>query len=66
VQFLDQDQPLVTPDVPFRTLSTWDSLTGMAIITVIQDDYGINIPVNDFLKLTTVRELFDYVEKARA
>jgi len=64
-QFLEEDQHLVTEDVEFRKLPTWDSLTGMAVITIIQDDYGVNIPINDFLTLKTVRELFVYVEQKR-
>jgi acyl carrier protein len=61
-QFLDEDQPNVTVEKNFRDLETWDSLTGMAIITIIHDEYGVDIPVDDFLKLETVGELFDYVK----
>lgn len=61
-QFLDIDQPNVTAEVAFRTLSTWDSLTGMAVLTMIEDDYKVAIPVDDFKQLKTVADLFNYVQ----
>ena len=60
-QFLEEDQPHVTGEIEFRTLSTWDSLTGMAILTIIEDDYGVSIPVEDFKNLKTIEEIFSYV-----
>ena len=61
-QFLDEDQSKVDASIKFRSLPTYDSLTAMAILTFIQDEYGVNIPVDDFRKMETVTELFDYVK----
>lgn len=60
-QFLEEDQPMVDHEIEFRKLSTWDSLTGMAILTTISDEYGVTIPVDEFLKLKTVNDLYNYV-----
>ncbi|MFC2081221.1 acyl carrier protein [Bacteroidota bacterium] len=65
-QFLDEDQPKVTPSVKFRELETWDSLTGMAVLTIIHDEYDINIPVDDFISMHTINELFDYVKAKKS
>ncbi len=60
-QFLEDDLNLITLDVNFRTLDSWDSLTGMAILAVIEDDFKITIPIEIFKKLNTVQELYEYV-----
>ena len=59
-QFLEEDQPDVTSEIDFRTLPTWDSLTGMAVLTTIQDEFDITIPVNDFKEMNSIEELFNY------
>jgi len=60
-QFLEEDQPKVTAEIEFRTLSTWDSLTGMAILATIEDEYKVKIPVDDFKQMKTIIDLFNYV-----
>lgn len=60
-QFLDEDIENVTEVVEFRTLETWDSLTGMAILAIIEDECNVSISIEDFIKLKTVKDLFNYV-----
>ena len=60
-QFLEDDISLITFDVNFRNLDSWDSLTGMAILTVIEDDYKVIVPVEEFKKIITIDQLYDYV-----
>lgn len=61
-QFFEEDQANVTAEVPFRKLGTYDSLTGMAIITTLEDEYKVSIPVEEYKKINTVKELFEYVK----
>jgi acyl carrier protein len=61
-QFLEEDQPKVTADIEFRTLNTWDSLTGMAVLTIIQDKYKVSIPIDDFKEMKTITAIFNYVK----
>lgn len=60
-QFFDEDQQNVTADGDFRKLGTYDSLTGMAIIASLEDEYKISVPVDDYKKLATVKDLYQYV-----
>jgi acyl carrier protein len=48
-----------------RKIESWDSLTAMAILYMIEQDYNVKIPVEDFKKLETPQAIFDYVN-ARA
>lgn len=64
-QFVDYDVEKVHADVKFRSLDSWDSLTGMAVLAMVQDDYGIEIKVDEFLKLNTPKEVFDYIQNVK-
>jgi acyl carrier protein len=64
-QFVDYDMVNVKADVKFRDLDSWDSLTGMAVLTMIQDDFGVEINVDDFLKLSTPREVLEYINSKK-
>lgn len=64
-QFLEEDQPKVTEDIEFRQLDTFDSLTGMAMLGIIKEDYKVDIPVNEFKKMNTINELYDYINNVK-
>lgn len=46
----------------FRDYEAWDSLTLLGMGALIHSEYGITIPRTDFEKLTTIEELFNYIE----
>lgn len=61
-QFVEDDINSIEIGTNFRSLDTWDSLTGMAILAVIADDYQVDIPVDTFRELNTIEELFNFVK----
>lgn len=61
-QFVEDNIDSIGITTDIRSLDTWDSLTGMAILAIIADDYGVDIPIDVFKKLNTIQELFDYVQ----
>ena len=65
-QFLEEDQPYVTSEIDFRTLDSWDSLTGMAVLSTIEDEYNVSIPVATFRQLNTINELFIFVQNQKS
>ncbi|GAB3902936.1 acyl carrier protein [Mucilaginibacter boryungensis] len=60
-QFEEGDADSLTFDTEFESLDTWDSLTRFSIIAFINDDYQIIIGPDDFKKLKTPQEIFDYI-----
>jgi len=60
-QFIDADELLIKPDTTFRDLGTWDSLTGMAVLVMIKDDYGVDMTDTDLKSCRTVQNIFDFV-----
>jgi acyl carrier protein len=63
-QFID-DQELsllnLNPNSNFKKLDSYDSLTGMAIITTLEEEYDIKISTEKYKKIQTIRELYDYI-----
>jgi acyl carrier protein len=64
-QFIEPDNHVITPNVRFRELPTYDSLTGMAVLAMLQDEYGVNIPVDEYLKVNTPAELFELIKSKK-
>jgi acyl carrier protein len=59
-QLIDESQP-ITYETEFRKLSSWDSLTGMAVIMMIEDEYKVKVENDTFRKFNTIGNIFDYV-----
>ena len=51
------DVESVTPEFKFREIEEWDSLKGFSIIVLMEQDYGKEMSVDDFLGCETVNDL---------
>jgi acyl carrier protein len=60
-QFIDANEISVEPDTDFRQLPTWDSLTGMSVLVMIQDDYGVQMKDSDLKACKTVADVYNFV-----
>ena len=60
-QFFDGDDIEVTPQTEFRELGSWDSLTGMAVLVMIKDEYGVDMPDTALKACNTVEDIYKYV-----
>jgi acyl carrier protein len=65
-QLMEDDTSGINAESNFRQLSSWDSLTGMAVIVMIEDKYGVKVPENIFKSINTIGELHYYVMKTKA
>ena len=45
----------------FRNYEEWDSLASLALVSMLDDEYEINISHNEFEKLKTVKDLYDHI-----
>ena len=43
-------------------IDSYDSLTGMAILVMIKDNFNIDITDEDYKNLRTVREVYNYIQ----
>lgn len=62
-QLIDEDESKINEETKFRDLSSWDSLTAMAVIAMIEDDYKVKIPDDVFRNFVTVNDIFLYVKE---
>ena len=61
-QLLDQEIDGLSAATKFRDLDDWDSLTAMAVIAMIEDEYQVTIDDANFKKLNTIGEIYDYIQ----
>lgn len=59
---IEDDVTKINADTKFRELGSWDSLTAMAIITMVDEDYGVRIPDQTFKSFNTVGDIYNYIE----
>lgn len=46
----------------FRELEDWSSLMGFSMLAFIQENFNKKISVDDFLKLNSFQEIYDFVK----
>lgn len=66
-EIIEADPASLTLDTDFRkSADYWSSLTGFGILVFMQDKFGVDINVDDFLKLNTVGELYSLTLNKKA
>ena len=49
----------ITPDTQIADVEEWDSLAHVMIIGELEEKLGVNIPLEDAVEITSVRELLE-------
>lgn len=62
-QFIDASVIKMDASTEFRKIDSWDSLTGMAILVMIKDEFNIDFPEDKFRASHTVQEVYDEIIK---
>ena len=45
----------------FRNYEEWDSLASLSLVSMLDDEYGININHNELEKMNTVNDIYDFI-----
>ena len=53
----------VTDDLSSGDIPEWDSVGNLAIISTLEQDLGVEFPLEDLFDLTSVRSIVDEVNK---
>lgn len=61
-EFDDTPEEQFTPSTNYRELDEWSSLTGLSIISMIDDTFDIGITGADLRKNTTIEELYNLIQ----
>ncbi|MHA8053740.1 acyl carrier protein [Aquirufa sp. OSTEICH-129A] len=46
----------------FKELESWDSFTGMSVISMIDEEFSITINANEMAKINTLEDLYTLLE----
>ena len=51
----------IDPDDAFRDYEEWDSMTYLSLIAMIDDNYDMVIPGDEFANLNKVIDIYNYI-----
>ena len=62
---LNVDPALVTDDLAVGSIPEWDSVGNLAIISTIEQELGVEFPLEDLFDLTSVQTIIDAVNRLK-
>lgn len=57
--FDDVDPATITAETIFRDLDEWDSIAGLSVIGMIDEEYGVTFNADDMKACVTVGDLYN-------
>lgn len=54
------------PSVSMSSLASWDSLAGITLLALIEEEFGVNISPDDAVGLISFELILDYLRKTPA
>lgn len=60
-QFDDLNGEVLAADTPFREIDSWSSLTALSIISMIDEEYDVQLTGADIRSSQTIKDVFDKV-----
>lgn len=61
-QLDDTAAETLSPETNFRELEEWSSLSALAVLGMIDDEYDVQLKGNEMRGANTIKELFDLVQ----
>ena len=55
----DTDSNMLAPSTRFRDLDEWSSMTVLAVIAMIDDEYGVPMMGHDIRECETIEDMFE-------
>lgn len=62
---LDVDEKEFNTSDAFRDYEEWDSLANLSLIAMLDEEYGIIIPNEEFKQIKTIGELITEIKKRK-
>ncbi|MDO6355392.1 acyl carrier protein [Caloramator sp. CAR-1] len=56
------DKAYLNINISKDELSQWDSLAHIQLISEIEDTFNIEIPINDFWKINSLKQILNYLK----
>lgn len=61
-QFDETDITEFKPETNYRDLDEWSSLTGLAIMNMIEKKYGVKLSTSELRGTSSIQDVFDLME----
>ena len=61
-QILGVDKGRITESLSIGDIPQWDSMGNIAIISAVEEAFGVEIPMEDLFELTSVKGITDWLE----
>lgn len=58
-----EDSSALSANTEFRNLEEWSSLAYLSVIALMDEEFDVQIEMEDFKKLKTIQEVFDACTK---
>lgn len=52
----------LAPEMKFRELDDWSSLTALAVLSMVDDEYNVQLKGNEMRTAKTIQDLFEMVK----
>ena len=52
----------LTPETKFRELEDWDSIAGLSVIGMVDEEYGVTFNAEDMKACQTIGDLFERMQ----
>ena len=65
-QFEDEDPSVFKAGTDYHELDSWSSLTGLSVVAMIIQEYGVELDSQDVRKADTIEDLFNLVNERQA
>jgi acyl carrier protein len=64
-EILELDLGIIKEDDNFKEFEEWDSISSLAVLSMINEEYDITIPRAEFDNLITVGDLYNYIQSKK-
>lgn len=63
--FDDLDPSLILPSTKFRDLENWDSIMGLSVIGMIDEEYGVEFNAEDMSQCQIIEDIYNKVKSKK-
>lgn len=60
--FDDMDPATLSSDTKFRELDDWDSIAGLSVIGMVDEEFGVTFNAEDMKSCQTVGDLYNRIQ----
>ncbi len=60
---MDVDPSLLSEDTAYGEFGKWDSLMHMRLVMEVEEEYDVEIPIDEVPDIKTLKDLYHYTQK---